>query len=712
MTRALTIIGTIVAVLIGLILLAAVLVPLFFDPNDYKDEIASAVEEESGRTLSIDGDLSLSVFPWLAIGVGQATLSNAPGFGDQPFGSIDSARLSIRLLPLIRGQIEIGTVALDGLAVNLAVDENGRTNWEDLVEEEAPAEPEPTGEEGVTDFTVGSIEISGARVAYTDASTGASYLLEDFELDSGSLAPGEPFPLSMSFRVRSNEPALDSRFALETEATAALDAGRFQLAEPTIELNLSGEAVPGEGAMDVRVTADAIAVDTEAQTLELNALEAQLAGMMLRLEASGRQIIDAPQLTGTLEVPQFAPREVMAALDIPLDTADPGALSSASLNAGLAYGTEGIALEDLAATLDETRVSGNLRMPADEAAPIRFAFNVDKIDLDRYLPPPDETADANEQESAPVDDIEIPVDTLRGLRIDGSLEMGEVVLSDMRLQDVELGVSSDGREVRLHPLDAQFYGGTYAGDIQLDVAATPPRLSLDERVQGIQVGALTRDMYDLERISGVLNGNFRLAGTGGNLGAMRRTLGGDVNFELADGAIEGMDIWGKIRTARAVLTGQQAPEPSGAERTEITELKASGTVAEGILRNDDLVAQLPFLNVTGAGTINLVDTTLDYDLRATVVDKPELEAQTGTLTGKTVPVSITGTLSDPQVRPDVAAALKQRARERIEEEILERIGGGETDVETDATGEPAEERDVEEELKEKAREKLKDLFDN
>jgi AsmA protein len=56
-------------VLIGGLLTAAV---FLINPNDYKDEIAAAVKKQTGRELAIQGDISLSVFPWLHnfIGVG------------------------------------------------------------------------------------------------------------------------------------------------------------------------------------------------------------------------------------------------------------------------------------------------------------------------------------------------------------------------------------------------------------------------------------------------------------------------------------------------------------------------------------------------------------------------------------------------------------------------------------------------------------------
>lgn len=708
MARGLKIFGIVVGIVLGLVLLAMLLVWLFLDPNDYKDQIAATVEEEAGRTLDIDGNLSLSVFPWLAIGVGHATLSNAPGFGETPFAEIDGASLSIRLLPLLSRKIEIGTVRLDGLALDLAVDESGRNNWEDLAGDEAPPEPVPEDDGAAFALSVRAVEVSDARVAYADATTGARYLLEDFNFATGALEPGEPFDLSSSFAVQSTEPDLNARVALKSQATMALETGRFRLDEPELDLEVTGEAVPGEEAMDIRLAADAIAVDTEAQTLELDGLVAELAGLEAHVQASGIQIVDAPQVTGQLVVPEFAPRELLSALDMPLETADSAALGSASLRSAMVYSEDGLALDDLSATLDDTRISGELRLPAAEDAPIRFTFSVDRIDLDRYLPPESAEEEGAEAE-APIDDVEIPVETLQGLAVDGSLAIGEAVMSQMRLQNVRLVVKSDGRQLRLHPLEAGFYGGRYAGDIRLDVSASPPRLSLDEHIEDIQVGALTRDMYELERISGTANGDLVLSAEGATVGQMRRTLDGDVNLALAGGAIEGIDLWHEIRKARALIPGQPAaPEREGPERTEITELRASGTVNDGILNNDDLVAQLPFLNVTGQGKIDLPESTVDYRLRATVVEKPELAAQAGVLTGKTIPVSITGTLSDPRVRPDVSAALKQQARDRIEEEILDRLGGDDEDAPEGE--EPAAERDVEQELKDKAKKKLEDLW--
>jgi AsmA protein len=126
----------VIAAVVALFAVAAIAVFLFFDPSDFRDDIAEAVKKSTGRDLVIDGDVSLQVFPWLAVEVGHAALGNAPGFGDEAFAEFDRAQLSVRLMPLLlRREVTVGTAVLDALRLNLAVDSNGRSNWDDLVPE-------------------------------------------------------------------------------------------------------------------------------------------------------------------------------------------------------------------------------------------------------------------------------------------------------------------------------------------------------------------------------------------------------------------------------------------------------------------------------------------------------------------------------------------------------------------------------------------------
>ncbi len=116
-------VARIVAIAVGSVvaLLALVLVAawLFIDPNDYKDRIAQAVKSSTGRELTLTGDIELSLFPWLALQIGPASLGNPPGFGTKPFATLQRAALRVKLMPLLRKQLQVGRVEIDGLDLDL-----------------------------------------------------------------------------------------------------------------------------------------------------------------------------------------------------------------------------------------------------------------------------------------------------------------------------------------------------------------------------------------------------------------------------------------------------------------------------------------------------------------------------------------------------------------------------------------------------------------
>ena len=141
--------------------MSAVAFRLFFDPNDFRDKIESAVYESTGRELTIEGDVGLQFFPWLAVEIGRTRLGNAPGYGDEAFAEFESAQLSVLVMPLLFGQeLTIGTVAIDGFSLDLRVDKQGRRNWSDFLSGDAPAavssEP-PTGVTAAIDPATGRV---------------------------------------------------------------------------------------------------------------------------------------------------------------------------------------------------------------------------------------------------------------------------------------------------------------------------------------------------------------------------------------------------------------------------------------------------------------------------------------------------------------------------------------------------------------------------
>ena len=121
-----------VGIIAALIIAAAIYIFLIFDPNKYKAEITTMVHKATGRELTIQGDLKLSLFPWLGVETGVMTLNNLPEFGRQPFAKIDAAAIKVKLLPLLHKDVEVDTVTLNGLYLNLILQKYGSTECHHL----------------------------------------------------------------------------------------------------------------------------------------------------------------------------------------------------------------------------------------------------------------------------------------------------------------------------------------------------------------------------------------------------------------------------------------------------------------------------------------------------------------------------------------------------------------------------------------------------
>lgn len=707
MGRLLKILLLVIASLVGILIIAAIGLLLFFDPNDYRDEIAAQVEKATGRELTIEGDLSLSVFPWLAVEVGRTRLANAPGFGEQPFATFERAELSVRLVPLIlRRELAVGTAALDSLVLNLAVAENGNTNWQDLAAAEGePAEPETT-EPGAGTLDIRSVEVENAEINYADAQAGSAYKVSGLSLTTGRIAGGVPFDLDAEFDFAANPGELGGHLLIAGTATIGEDFARYAVQNLEVTGQLTGIA---EQPAELALSAPAIAIDTEAETVTAGAMEIALLGVQASADIEPFSYAGTPQPKASLRVQPFSLKGVLQALGTePPVTADAAAFTHVAFSANAAVGEEAIALTSLALELDDTKLNGRLSWPLTEQGLIRFNLAADAIDVDRYMAPGGTSAEAAPQSNT--DEIEIPVELIRSMQAAGNAKLQRATLAGMVFENIQLGLNNVDGKLRLHPIRAGLFEGSYSGDVRIDASGKIPSIAVDEEVEGVSLTPLARAMFEQENISGTIAGSFQLSGRGANVGEIKSDLDGKMAFQLADGAWEGVDVWYQLRAARALFRKQPPPEKQNPPRTEFTSVVATGTVTDGLFRNDDLLAELPFLQLTGEGNVDLVEGRIDYRLRARVLERPEFvnpasEAELEDFTEAVIPVRVTGSLLSPSIRPDIEGMLKARVDEAVEEKkdelkdrLLNELFGGEEDEEEDPPSE--QEKKLENRLKE------------
>ena len=303
-----------------------------FDPNQYKAQVADLVKEKTQRTLTIEGDIRLTLFPKLGVHLGKTRLSEFKS--EKDFAGLEDMRVSLALIPLLSRQVVVDQIQLDGLRAELVKHKDGKTNFDDLLggnQKEAPAKPvEPAKAQTPIQLEVDGVRISKATLIWKDEATGADYAISDFNLKTGRVAPGVPAKFDLGATIRANQPKVDVKLQAGGTLLADLEKQVFSLTGLTIKLNgdaagvtglaaeiqaeievrtpsqqvdignLKFEARGGLGKDDFKVKLAAPKIEMKGSALSVSELAANVGGVFAGVSLS-EGILRVPQLTLNLD---------------------------------------------------------------------------------------------------------------------------------------------------------------------------------------------------------------------------------------------------------------------------------------------------------------------------------------------------------------------------------------------------------------------------
>ena len=749
MNKALKIALWLAAGVATLLIATAIFIVMTFDPNDYKDEITAAARDATGRELQIQGDLKLSLFPWLGIEIGAMELSNAAGFGPEPFAKIGGAEVKVKLLPLLKKEVEVSTVTLDGLYLLLRRNAAGQNNWDDLAgkqTEETPAQDgAATAAPALASLAIGGINLREATVIWDDQAAPARYDINKLNLRTGPVSLTDPVRLNMDFDLTSSAPALNGHLQLATEARYHFDTQLLELKDIELSTQVHSKALPAEDT-DLKLSAQA-KLDLAAQQyqiddlkitsklrggslpaaetdLELSGAQAlinlagehyQLKGLQLRAKlrggslpapqidatlaanidadlktqklsveqlklsalgvqadgnVQGTELLGTPRFNGALNIAAFNARELMSKLGIEApESADPKTLTQVSAALQFKAGTNDAALSKLDIQLDQSKLSGTAAIQNFAKPAIRFQLALDEIDADRYLPPPTpETTPvaAPPATAAAAGAEQLPLDTLRALDVDGKLTIGKLKIAKLKTSGIDVGIQAKDGLIRLNPLAADLYNGTYRGDLRLDARGEKLQISMDEKLSGLEIGPFSQALLEKDLVAGTGNIKLQLSASGASAEEIRRSLNGNLGFAFLKGRVNGVNLTEMIQKDYLKYIQALAIDGDKLNQTVFSNFSASAKVTNGEVATDDLTLNSAQLNVKGRGTVNLASEQIA--LRLDAIPSGQLAKQLGQFKDVVIPIKIKGTLSAPQFATDLDEALKQKAKARLDAE--------------------------------------------
>jgi AsmA protein len=657
--RALRLVGIVVGAVLALIVVVLLGIRLFVDPNDYKDRIARAVKNSTGRELTLSGQMKLAVFPWIALELGPASLGNPPGFSTAPFAAVQHVALRVKLLPLLRKELEIGHLEIDGLDLRLLKNAAGRGNWQDFGNQGATPEATPSSSSGGGNLPdLGGVEIKDSRVSYQDM------VAEHLNLELGHLTSGTPAPFKLKVDLATSPGSQPITLAAQFDMT--LDTAKKQYGISSLELDGTFKPAPTAAAVSYKFSAPVLSADLNAQTLNAPAFKAQFAEAVLSGSLRGSRIVDAPAFTGAFKLDPVALRELMSQFgSAPPKTRDPKVLTKLAARGDFTYGANALAVNDIDVQLDDSRLHGKAALTNLDTKAMSFDLAIDRINLDSYrspeTPAPQPVAKTSASAATPASD------PFKTLLLNGNLTIGGTTVSNIALSQVHVGITAKDGVTHIAPATAKLYGGDYSGDITLDDRGTVAALKIDQSMTAIDMAPLLKDFAKTQRISGhgTVTTNLTARGLGGD--ELMKTLNGHVAANLDNGAVEGLDLWFEINRAVALIQKQSVPSGNSSGRTKFDAFKATADIVNGVATTKDLNIASQNLRVAGQGTTNLVTNAINYDVKATILKEAPTAKGAAANTLADIPLTITGTTSSPTVRPDLEALAKARLQQEVDQ---------------------------------------------
>lgn len=639
------------AAVVGLVVVALLAAPFFIPVETYKTQIAQAAKEATGRDLTIQGDMRLSLLPRLELEAEDVSFANAPGAAQADMARLKKLLVQLQIFPLISGEVRVDSFVLVEPVIHLEVDKNGRPNWQFAEAGAAapaagttstPAQPR-RGPGDVPEISLGDVRLEDGLVTYSDARTGQT---------------GEISAINMTVSL----PDMDSPVAAD---------GSLVWNGQKLSLNAKSDAL--RGLMAGQTTPVSLGLESE----------------VVNLTYQGNVSNAAPaRIDGEIDLDVPSIRELAAWTGSPIEMEGNG-LGPLKIKGKVAATPAKVAFSEAAIALDDINAEGDLMADISGAKPyLKGRLDVDRLDLNVYMPPPaksqegasNASAGAGGQQAAPADWSDEPIDltALKLVNVDFALSVGEILAQDVKIGRSALTTALKDGLLVLDLNELNLYGGAGKGKVTVDARGKVPAVEETFAMEAIQAQPLLTDAAGFDRLEGTGALNISIVAKGNSEREMVKSLNGNGAFKFVDGAVRGLNLAAMVRNVGTAFLDKSARE---SQKTDFAELSGTFTINGGIVRNDDLILRNPLLRVTGAGSADAPKRTVNYRIEPKFVGDLEGQGAESEAKGVAVPVIVEGPWDNVTYRPDLAGLVTDIAKDPTKalegaKDTLKQLKGG------------------------------------
>mgnify|MGYP006185256623 FL=1 len=634
MKTLLKIFGVILLLCIALIVAAPFLIPT----DTIFNKVSEEVQKTTGRTLTINGDKTLSVFPALKLELNDVHFANMQTGSRADMASMQQLAVHIPWFSLFGGEFKLDKFVINEPDILLETDKNGKANWQlfDAVAEQPTEQTEP-GEAiklpASFDIELGEVAIYGGTFTYLDGQTGAKQQISDLEL--AILLPS----LRKTLEVKGGITYMQERFELD------------------VKLDTPAKAIEGQ-AFNV------------SQSLDSRLVELTFNGSIAK---------QGQDIKGQLALNGESVKNIAKWQEVDLNAKD-NAFNAFSVNGKMHLLGEKFNLEELTATLDELQIKGKSEISLGNRLAINANVDLGMLDLNPYLPDAvakkEQPTEDDSKPAEPIvwDDTQIDLSALKAQDANVVIRSSGLIANDIKLGANQFTVALNKGVAKLSLDSFSAYEGAGKGVITIDAQNAPYKIATNFNLTDINAQPLLTDATGFDKVLGRGSLNWNLSTAGQSQKSFIDALNGKLAFEFADGAVKGANIAEMVRRGKEIISGNFGAASEGldtgfeeAEQTDFSALTGSFNFTKGVGRNTDLSLISPLIRISGEGDVDLPLTKVDYRLVTGIVDSIEGQGTTDDSTGFKIPLRIKGLFHDVGIKLDVSNALKDEAKKKLDD---------------------------------------------
>jgi AsmA protein len=657
-----------------IILVTILSLPFIVNPNEFKPQIETLVKEKTGRTLTIEGDLKLSIFPWLGVSTGKISLSNAQGFDNPYFAQIQQSEINVKLIPLFSKQLDVSEIIFKGLRLHLSKNKQGINNWDNF---KSLFKNDSKTTSPLAIFAIAGLSVEDATITWDDLQTNQHNKISKLQIKVGRLNFDQKIPLTLSLAFVNEQPLITQLLNFSGNLILSPSLDVFKLNDVQIELVTKSESIP-TGSLTLHLVTDAL-FDKPQQHLRLSGLKIHSGEFKFKADVE-YYFRDTIKINLTASIANINAAKFLQKMEFKLPKmADENALTHLELNFKLQANTKQANISELVLKVDESTLKGSIEVSNFEKPSILFDLSANKVNIDRYLPLKDNNSKKiTTPASAAVIGVSLaPVEILRKLDASGKIIIEQLKVNELKMQGVTLKLDAKKGIVQSNQVIKQFYKGQYQGGFNLNVNAAKPIFILDEKFNNVHIAPLLSDINGESRIKGLVNMNAQLTGHGNTAQTIKSSLNGQLRFLFRDGVISDLNIQQLLNQTKTPLKGVASLETNNNETNVFSKISATAYINKGLIQNNDLLGISPKIKLTGQGYANLITEELNYNINLLRIKQQATKTTPEILSSQPIIINIAGNFNKPSYKLDLATMLLEKNHDKIDkllDNIPENIG--------------------------------------